>query len=89
MKPERIDLDELGSCTRSAAYRVIAARYEFMVGQKLDELLQPAGPEKTAQIRGFIEGVKACQRIPEILRLEIEGRLKGRRANGKTHQQRA
>lgn len=74
MKPDRIDLDELGGCVRSAAFRAIAARYEFMVGQKLEELLQPSTPEKTAQIRGFIEGVKACQRIPDLLRGEIEKR---------------
>jgi hypothetical protein len=74
------DLDELELLTRSGAYRAIAKRQEFIIGQKLAELVQDNDASATAKIRGFIEGVRACGRLPALIKTEIqERRLRGRK----------
>ena len=46
-------LDDLELLLRSAVYRAIAKRQEFIVGQKLTELVQDADAVATAKVRGY------------------------------------
>ncbi len=71
-----IDPDEIESGLRSTFYREIAARYDAMLKSKIEAVLLPKNAEDTAYIRGFVEGVRACQRLPEVFRNEIEARRK-------------
>lgn len=70
------ELDEIELLIRSSAYKAIARKQEIIVGQKLAELVQDLEAGPTAKVRGYIEGVRACMRLPEQLKGEIQERRK-------------
>jgi hypothetical protein len=77
---DAVDAEQLEELVRSAAYAAIARRYRKMYEGKLRDLTKPVDALATAELRGFLAGIEACERVPAILKAEIAAeRKKGRR----------
>lgn len=84
---DAIDIEQLDDAVRSAGYALIAERYARMIEAKVREIVQPLDPIKTAEVRGYLQGVQACQRVPHDLKKEVENG-KNKKAEGrKGHRQ--
>ena len=69
-KLDRVDADQIEQTLASAGWQFIRQRIERTVAVKVDEVLAPLDPVKTAHVRGVIEGLKVALAVPEILKAE-------------------
>jgi hypothetical protein len=76
LKPDAFDVDQLDECVQGAGYKKIAERLVHMLAKKHAELMLPLDEARTNHTRGFIEGVMACQRVPLILRREMQVKMR-------------
>lgn len=68
---DAIDGAHLDQAVASRGYQMIRERCRQMAERKLRELAQPLDSLETERARGFIAGVEACLRVPQILEKEI------------------
>ena len=73
MKLDRVDLDHLDQVTRSRGYQILTDHYTALYEAKVKELVQPSDAETTARLRGFLEGMAACQRAPRAIAAMAKG----------------
>jgi hypothetical protein len=73
-KLDGIDADEIRKTTASPGWQLIRQRVETALTGKLAELEQPSDAVATAQLRGFIAGLRLALKVPEILIREGEDR---------------
>jgi len=76
---DAIDSEHLVQVMQSRGYAFISQRMSEMRDQKLRELVQPSGPERTAELRGWIQAIETCLRVPEILKAEFKEKEKHER----------
>jgi hypothetical protein len=77
-KLDRLDAAEIEQTLASPGWQFIQQRIERTIQQKVDEVLAPLDPVKTAQLRGAIEGLKIALRVPEILKAEAAVKAVGK-----------
>jgi hypothetical protein len=70
------DLDELEMTLQSPGYRLIRERLALVIAAKLRELVRPLAMDKTAQLRGEIDGLEGAIATAHLLRREIREKLK-------------
>ena len=73
---DSIDREQLDDTVRSAGYALIRERIQAMWASKMRELLGPLDLAATAEVRGFLKGIEAVQRVPAILRAEMKRKTK-------------
>jgi hypothetical protein len=71
-----IDAEHVRRTCESPGWQLIRQRIERARSLKVEELLQPLDPVKTAQVRGMIEAYKLALDIPQILQKEAKDNRK-------------
>lgn len=71
-----IDLEHLDQTARSRGYAFIRERMAQIVRDSRTALEQPLDERKTAELRGFIKGVRRCALLANELRVEFAAKEK-------------
>ena len=71
-----IDLEHLDQTARSRGYGFIRERMAQIVKDSRTQLEQPMDERKTADLRGFIRGVRRCAGLTAELRAEFAAKEK-------------
>lgn len=79
-----IDADHVSTVLRSPGWQLIRQRIERTVQLKVDEVLAPLDPVKTAEVRGMIQGLKLALGVPAILQAEASANRGGKDGDGDT-----
>jgi hypothetical protein len=75
---DNVALDLLDQVLRSEGYAMILRRVAEMRAGKVADLIQPLDQSKTDLLRGFIAGVDAVLRVPDILKAEARALKDGK-----------
>jgi hypothetical protein len=76
VKYDDTDLEELDVTVRSPGFRLIRECLARVREAKVRELIAPATPEKTAELRGAIAALDTTLRVGEDLRKDIAAKLR-------------
>lgn len=72
-----IDADNIRQMLESEGWQLTQQRIERTLETKIGEVQQPLDPVKTAEVRGFIQGLKLALSVPGILTKEAKGNRDG------------
>lgn len=64
---DEIDREHLNQVVESRGYQMISEAIKSVARRRLNDLRKPVGPEKTAYLRGFLDGLEAALGMPAVL----------------------